>query len=72
MFLKSKLNSFQQGFAKSKSTIINLVSIFDFVTHLFVHTQADAVYSDISNAVILVHMHYLSRISPAYWNWFRS
>jgi hypothetical protein len=50
-YLKSKLNTCQHGFTKSKSTITNLVTSLDFITPVVSSQgQADAIYFDLSSA----------------------
>jgi hypothetical protein len=78
-FFKSKLNSSQHGFNKSKSTITNLVIFLDFVTPLVCSQgQVDSIHFDFSNAFdILPHallLHKLNNygLSYGYINWFHS
>jgi hypothetical protein len=50
-FLKSKLNSSQNGFIKSKSTVANFVTFLDFTTPLVCSQgQTGFIYFDFSNA----------------------
>jgi hypothetical protein len=76
---KSKLNSSQHGFIKSKSTITNLVTFLDFVTLLVCSQgQVDSIYYDFSNAfdifphALLVHKLDNYGLSSGYINWFHS
>jgi hypothetical protein len=64
-YLKSKLNPYQHGFTKSKSTITNLVTYLDFITPLVSYQgQADAIYFDLSSAFDLVpHTLLLQKVS---------
>jgi hypothetical protein len=78
-FFKSKLNSSQHGFIKSKSTVTNSVTFPDFVTPLFCSQgQTDSIYFDFSNAFdILPHsllLHKLNNygLSRGFLNWFLS
>jgi hypothetical protein len=57
IFFKSKWNSSQHGFIKSKSTITNSVTFLDFVTPLFCsQSQTDSIYFDFSNAFEFFHI----------------
>jgi hypothetical protein len=76
-FLKSKLNSSQHGFIKSKSTVTYLFTFLHFVTPLVCsQCQTDSMYFDFSNDFdILPHslvLHKLSNygLSRGYLNWF--
>jgi hypothetical protein len=78
-FLKSKLNSSQHGFIKSKSTVTNLVTFLHFVTPLVCSQgQTDSIYFDFINSFnILPHAllhHKLSNygLYSGYLNWFLS
>jgi hypothetical protein len=78
-FFKSKLNSSQDGFIKSKPTVITLVTFLDFVTPLICSQgKTDSIYFDFNNAFdILPHsllLHKLSNygLSCGYLNWFLS
>jgi hypothetical protein len=78
-FFKSKLNSSQHGFIKSKSTTTNLVTFLDFGTALVCSQgQVDSVYFDFSNAfdifphALLLHKRNNYGLSSGYINWFHS
>jgi hypothetical protein len=64
-FLKSKLNSSQHGFIKSKSIVTNLVTFLDFVTPIVCSQgQTDSLYFDFSNGFdILPHPLLLHKLS---------
>jgi hypothetical protein len=74
-FFKSKLNSCQHGFIKSKSTITNFVTFLDFVTPLVrSQGQVDSIYFAFSNAFgILPHALLLHKLkNSGYINWCHS
>jgi hypothetical protein len=64
-YLKSKLNTCQYGFTKSKSTINNLVTYLDFIKPLVSSQgQADVIYFELSGAFDLVpHTLLLKKLS---------
>jgi hypothetical protein len=76
-FSKSKLNLSQLGFITSKSNVINLVTVLDYVTHL-VCSQCQTTIFDFSNAfdilphALLHHKFSNCGLSSGYLNWFFS
>jgi hypothetical protein len=70
---KFKLDACQHGFTKSKSTITNLVTYFEFITPLVTSQgQADDIYFDLSSAFHLVQKLSAFGVSDGYVNWFCS